>query len=80
MNARTIAAHAGVAALPTIVWEVGIHLPAGDPGTVLRLVGFAPFLLAGLLLAVGADARRRAEPVPAPRTRGPQPVRKELAR
>ncbi|MEU8371251.1 hypothetical protein [Micromonospora tulbaghiae] len=81
MNARTIAAHVVCASLPTIVWEVGIHLPAGDPGFALRAVGVAPFVFAAVLLFVGADAQRRSQPAePAPQQRRPQPVRKELAR
>ncbi|MFD6771032.1 hypothetical protein ACFWC6_32980 [Micromonospora chalcea] len=81
MNVRTIAAHVVCASLPTIVWEVGIHLPAGDPGTALRAVGVAPFVFAAVLLLVGADAQRRSQPAPAPQQRRrPQPARKELAR
>ena len=81
MNARTIAAHVAVPALPTIVWEVGIHMPAGDPGWLLRAAGAAPFVFPAVLLLVGADAQRRSQPAPAPQQqRRPQPVRKELAR
>ncbi|AXH89379.1 hypothetical protein [Micromonospora aurantiaca] len=81
MNVRTIAAHAAVASLPTIVWEVGIHLPAGDPGLLLKAAGVTPFVFAAVLLLVGADAQRRSQPAgPKQQQRGPQPVRKELAR
>ncbi|MEV4521501.1 hypothetical protein AB0J77_14830 [Micromonospora tulbaghiae] len=81
MNARMIAAHVLCAGLTTAVWEVAVHLPAGEPGLLLQAVGVAPFAVAGVSLLVGADATRRSQPAgPVPQQRRPQPVRKELAR
>ncbi|MEV5629205.1 hypothetical protein [Micromonospora tulbaghiae] len=81
MNARTIAAHVACAGLTTAVWEVAVHMPAGEPGLLLQAVGVAPFVVAGISLLVGEDAQRRSQPAPAPQQRRrPQPARKELAR
>lgn len=81
MNARMILGHAACASLATIVWEVGVNLPAGNPGVAVQAVGVAPFLVAGISLLVARDALRRSLPVqPAVRQRLPQPARKELAR
>ncbi|WBB73214.1 hypothetical protein O7602_26600 [Micromonospora sp. WMMD1128] len=81
MNAGTIAAHVVVAGLTTVVWEVAVNMPAGEPGLLLQAAGVAPFLVAGISLLAGADSQRRSEPAPVPQQqRRPQPTRKELAR
>lgn len=82
MNASTLIGHAAFAGLATTVWEVGVHLPAGDPGILLVAAGLAPFAVAAVSLALVADADRRIQrpALPEQRRQPSTPTRKELTR